>query len=146
MALASQALWNSLHTVHIPQACLSLGSSHSLALSPAGLRLKPELLWMEEQDTEALDILTPLLLMRKLSAEKFQEQVAGIQARNQIPERLLGSSHIEAHFLQDLQMSITVSAPSVAHFSPRWQSASFTGDTQPPSSSSLGGPARWSHL
>lgn len=39
---------------------------------------------MEEQDLEALDILTPLLLMRKLSPENFQEQVAGTQARNQI--------------------------------------------------------------
>lgn len=39
---------------------------------------------MEEQDLEALDILNPLLLMRKLSPENFQEQVAGTQARNQI--------------------------------------------------------------
>lgn len=45
---------------------------------------KPELLQMEEQDLEALDILTPLLLMRKLSPENFQEQVAGTQVRNQI--------------------------------------------------------------
>lgn len=44
----------------------------------------PELLQMEEQDVEALDILTPLLLMRKHSPENVQEQVAGTQARNQI--------------------------------------------------------------
>ena len=39
---------------------------------------------MKEQDLEALDILTPLLLMRKLSPENVQEQVAGTQARNQM--------------------------------------------------------------
>ena len=45
---------------------------------------EPELLRVKEQDLEALDILTPLLLMRKLSPENVQEQVAGTQARNQM--------------------------------------------------------------
>ena len=45
---------------------------------------EPELLRVKEQDLEALDILTPLLLMRKLSPENVQEQGAGTQARNQM--------------------------------------------------------------
>lgn len=39
---------------------------------------------MEEGDLGALDILTPLLPMRKLTPENLQEQVAGTQARNQV--------------------------------------------------------------
>ena len=39
---------------------------------------------MEEGDLGALDILTLLLLMRKLSPENLQDQVTGSQARNQV--------------------------------------------------------------
>lgn len=88
---------------------------------------------MEEQDLEALDILTPLLLMRKLSAEKFQEQVAGIQARNPNLSVSLEAIH-RGTFLAEKGSPDEYHrfSPSVAHFSPRWQSASFTGDHAAP--------------
>lgn len=96
----------------------SLHRSQAISFVSCWTGPRPELLGVEEGDLGALDILTPLLLMRKLNPENLQEQVAGTQARNQV---LSVSS--EAHtFLPEkrLQMNGTVSASpgTLPHFSP----------------------------